>query len=130
MTAPTLTRLGQLRTVEARHHRDESPVDNFDHPITTWTTTHIDGLRIRLDGDGADTALSPTFIYRIAPNDGWAVDTAPAHVSVTTPHLAHLVDKQGRAAVELPLTNGTIVLDRAHSYELRCEQAVWSVYEA
>lgn len=130
MTAPALTRLGELRTTQARHHRDESPVDNFDHPITTWTTTHIDGLRIRLDVDGADTALSPMFIYRIAGNDGWAVDPMPPHVKPATPHWAHLVGIDGRPAVDLPLSNGSITLDRAHFYELRYEGSAWALYQA
>jgi hypothetical protein len=131
MTAPTMTRLGELRINHVQQFRGESPIDDFDNPITSWTTQHIDGLRIVLDSDGADTSLAPTRTYRIAPNDGWAVDTTPPHVMVTTPHLAHLVDAEGRPAVELPLTDGTITLDRAHSYELRHDDGlnVWTAYQ-
>lgn len=119
MTAPTMTRLGVLRTDQ---------IQTFDPDDRSVTLAYVDGLTIRTDADGQSAPLAPGVGYEIRPNDGWAVDRDIDH---GPGHHGHLVDAEdGHVAGALPLVDGVVILDRAHRYLLRQEHGAWIVYQA
>jgi hypothetical protein len=123
MTAPTMIRLGELRT------RSQGYYEAGEQAAST-AIHYIEGVSLRLDADGVDTPLVPGFVYRVAPNDGWAVDPVIPAVHSDTTHWAHLVDTAGATAATLPLVDGAVVLDRSVSYEIRSESGAWMVFQA
>ena len=122
MTAPTMIRLGELRT------RSQGYYEAGEQAAST-AIYYIEGVNVRLDADGVDTPLVPGFVYRVAPNDGWAVDPVIPAVHSDTAHWAHLVDADGSAAATLPLVDGAVVLDRSAAYEIRAEENLWMIFQ-
>jgi hypothetical protein len=123
MTAPTMTRLGELRTRGQEFY--EAGDEN-----ASMVLHYIEGVNVRMDADGVDTPLHPGFVYRVAPNDGWAVDPVVPRIHHEAAHWAHLVEANGQVATSLPLEDGALFLDRAHAYELRQERDAWAVFQA
>lgn len=123
MTAPALTRLGELRTTCSGYY--DAGEQNASTPLYT-----IDGLSIRLDADGRTAPLYPGEGYELRPNDGWYVERQGIHYNGAG-HWAHLVDADGAVATSLPLVDGVVVLDRAKRYLVRQDgwHSAWIVYE-
>lgn len=124
MTAPTMTKIGELRTA-GRGYYDAGEQN------ASVQTYSIDGLSIRLDADGRTVSLYPGEGYELRPNDGWYVERQGVHYNGAG-HWAHLVDADGAAAKSLPLVDGTVILDRAKRYLIRQDgwHSAWNVYEA
>lgn len=122
MTAPAMTKLGELRTRSSGYY--DAGEQNASTPLF-----NIDGLSIRVDETGTTAPLYPGESYEIRPNDGWAVDRPIDH---GPGHWAHLVDAAGAVATALPLVDGSVILDRAKRYQLRQDgrRSAWNVYEA
>lgn len=125
MSAPTLTRLGVLRTHAFGYY------DAGEQAAGVMLAT-IDGVEIRRDDGSPSPALYPGFVYDVMPNDGWAVDPTTPAVQHDEPHWAHLVDAEGRVATVLPLKDGAVSLDRTHRYVVRQDgwHAEWVLYQA
>lgn len=122
MTAPTLTRLGELRTAASGYY--DAGEQNASVQLHT-----IDGVMLRRDDTGATAPLYPGEGYEIRPNDGWAVDRPG--IDRGPGHWAHLVDMAGDPVQALPLLDGTLILDRTHRYLLRQDgwRSAWIVYQ-